>query len=179
MKHNILICGCFDLLHIGHLNLLEGASRFGDVYVGVGDDESISDKKGPHRPILPEKERLALVRAVRHVTDAKIFHFKTNKSEHYKELLKWSEATIYAQGPDHAPEVLEDLLVALKIPVIFIPNKVQGTTNIEQKILSARFRKQPVENSDNFYFPQGHVENANDWGELGETPDENLNPDAP
>ena len=149
---NILICGCFDLFHNGHILLIKGASQFGNVYVGIGDDESIKDFKGENRPILTELERLQMVTACRYVSQAKIFHFKEDKEKHYEALINWATPIAYAQGPDHAPEVLEGLLEDKGIPVIVIPNKIQGTTNIEQKIKSTLYKSEAVERDENYYF---------------------------
>ena len=47
--------GCFDLLHIGHITLLEQARRFGDrLIVAINSDASVSAIKGPSRPIVGE-----------------------------------------------------------------------------------------------------------------------------
>ncbi|HPD25726.1 MAG TPA: adenylyltransferase/cytidyltransferase family protein, partial [Candidatus Marinimicrobia bacterium] len=44
--------GCFDLLHIGHLELLEHARKLGDILiVGLNSDDSVRRLKGPQRPI--------------------------------------------------------------------------------------------------------------------------------
>jgi rfaE bifunctional protein nucleotidyltransferase chain/domain len=64
--------GCFDLLHPGHITLLERARDMGDVLiVGVNSDRSVRELKGPSRPLLPEQERvevLAGLAAVDYVT---------------------------------------------------------------------------------------------------------------
>jgi len=64
--------GCFDLLHPGHVRLLEAARRYGDVLVAaVNSDSSVRRLKGPLRPVLPETERaetLASLAAVDAVT---------------------------------------------------------------------------------------------------------------
>ncbi len=50
--------GCFDLLHPGHISLLEQARSEGDVLVvGLNSDRSVRELKGPGRPIVPEGER--------------------------------------------------------------------------------------------------------------------------
>jgi rfaE bifunctional protein nucleotidyltransferase chain/domain len=50
--------GCFDLLHPGHLALLEAARAEGDLLVvGLNSDRSVRALKGPGRPVLPEAER--------------------------------------------------------------------------------------------------------------------------
>ena len=54
----VSINGSFDLLHGGHVYVLEEAARQGDVLVvGLNSDASVRAYKGPHRPILPEAER--------------------------------------------------------------------------------------------------------------------------
>jgi rfaE bifunctional protein nucleotidyltransferase chain/domain len=51
--------GCFDLLHRGHVRLLESARALGDfLIVGLNSDASVRGLKGPGRPILPETERV-------------------------------------------------------------------------------------------------------------------------
>jgi rfaE bifunctional protein nucleotidyltransferase chain/domain len=50
--------GCFDLLHAGHVRLLERARSEGDfLVVGLNSDASVRGNKGPARPIVPEDER--------------------------------------------------------------------------------------------------------------------------
>ena len=54
--------GCYDLLHAGHLKLLESAAQLGDVLViGLNTDESVVRLKGPGRPFVPFAERAALL----------------------------------------------------------------------------------------------------------------------
>jgi len=50
--------GCFDLLHPGHIKLLEAAREMGDaLVVGINSDDSVRTLKGPSRPIIPDQER--------------------------------------------------------------------------------------------------------------------------
>jgi rfaE bifunctional protein nucleotidyltransferase chain/domain len=67
----VLTNGCFDLLHAGHVALLEAARAEGDVLVvAINSDRSVREIKGPKRPILPEQERaetLAAMECVDHV----------------------------------------------------------------------------------------------------------------
>jgi D-sedoheptulose 7-phosphate isomerase len=66
--------GCFDLLHPGHVDLLQRARALGDwLIVGLNSDRSVRALKGPGRPLLPQEERAALLRALRCVDDAIIF----------------------------------------------------------------------------------------------------------
>jgi D-beta-D-heptose 7-phosphate kinase/D-beta-D-heptose 1-phosphate adenosyltransferase len=63
--------GCFDLLHPGHLALLEAARTEADLlFVGLNSDRSVRAIKGPARPVIPEAERaeaLLALEAVDHV----------------------------------------------------------------------------------------------------------------
>lgn len=69
-EHVVFTNGCFDLLHIEHITLLEQARRFGDkLIVGINSDASVAGLKGPGRPIVGERER-ARVMAALSVVDA-------------------------------------------------------------------------------------------------------------
>jgi rfaE bifunctional protein nucleotidyltransferase chain/domain len=64
----VLTNGCFDLLHPGHLFLLERARSFGDVLVvALNTDRSVRALKGPERPILPEQLRAYALGCLRSV----------------------------------------------------------------------------------------------------------------
>src|SRR5438093_12606509 len=54
--------GCFDILHSGHISLLQKARKFGDgLVVGINSDASVARIKGPKRPIISENERAELI----------------------------------------------------------------------------------------------------------------------
>lgn len=58
----VLTSGSFDIIHEGHSMYLEAARRFGDfLIVGLDSDAKIRARKGPHRPAVPEMERLRMV----------------------------------------------------------------------------------------------------------------------
>ena len=58
----VLTSGSFDILHEGHSQYLEAARGFGNfLIVGVDSDTKVSARKGPHRPAVPEMERLRMV----------------------------------------------------------------------------------------------------------------------
>jgi D-glycero-beta-D-manno-heptose 1-phosphate adenylyltransferase len=58
----VLTSGSFDIIHEGHSMYLEAARRFGDfLIVGLDSDAKIRTRKGPHRPAVPEMERLRMV----------------------------------------------------------------------------------------------------------------------
>jgi rfaE bifunctional protein nucleotidyltransferase chain/domain len=66
--------GCFDLLHAGHVQLLEQARALGDcLVVGLNGDASVSALKGPRRPALPEAERAELLLSLEAVDRVVVF----------------------------------------------------------------------------------------------------------
>ena len=70
--------GCFDLLHPGHIELLEQARALGDVLiVGLNSDESVRRLKGAGRPVLPEAERAEILAALEAVDAVVIFEQPT------------------------------------------------------------------------------------------------------
>jgi D-beta-D-heptose 7-phosphate kinase/D-beta-D-heptose 1-phosphate adenosyltransferase len=66
--------GCFDLLHIGHITLLETARREGDrLVVGINSDCSVRGLKGETRPIVGERERAQILASLSAVDAVVIF----------------------------------------------------------------------------------------------------------
>jgi rfaE bifunctional protein nucleotidyltransferase chain/domain len=66
--------GCFDLLHGGHLHLLEAAAAEGDcLIVCLNSDESVRRLKGPARPVVGQVGRTRMLRALRWVDDVVVF----------------------------------------------------------------------------------------------------------
>ena len=68
-KKKVLVSGCYDLLHSGHIEFFRQAAEYGDLYVGIGSDETILHYKG-HKTLYDEQERLYMVKAIRYVKDA-------------------------------------------------------------------------------------------------------------
>jgi cytidyltransferase-like protein len=70
MKYKkVLVSGCFDLLHGGHIAFFKTASSYGNLYVSVGRDENLLLLKGK-KPVFSEAERLYIVKSIRYVHDA-------------------------------------------------------------------------------------------------------------
>jgi cytidyltransferase-like protein len=65
----VLVSGCYDLLHGGHIAFFKTASSYGDLFVSIGTDENLLFLKGK-RPVFSEKERLYIVKSIRYVHDA-------------------------------------------------------------------------------------------------------------
>src|SRR5882672_10657826 len=71
-KKIVFTNGCFDILHLGHIDYLSHAADEGDILiVGVNTDRSTSSLKGPHRPINAELQRTMILASL-HFIDAVI-----------------------------------------------------------------------------------------------------------
>ena len=69
MKKKVLVSGCFDLLHSGHIAFFKTASQFGDLYVALGTDKNLILLKGK-KPHFSQEERMFMVNSIRYVKEA-------------------------------------------------------------------------------------------------------------
>jgi D-beta-D-heptose 7-phosphate kinase/D-beta-D-heptose 1-phosphate adenosyltransferase len=77
-KRIVFTNGCYDLLHAGHLSLLHGAAKLGDILVlAINSDASVRRLKGPERPLVPQAERAALLAALACVDAVTVFEEDT------------------------------------------------------------------------------------------------------
>jgi D-beta-D-heptose 7-phosphate kinase/D-beta-D-heptose 1-phosphate adenosyltransferase len=99
-KRIVFTNGCYDLLHSGHLMLLRKAAEEGDVLVvGINSDASVGRLKGPGRPVVRERDRAELVRALQGVDAVTLFDEDTPL-----ELIKRIEPDVLVKGGDYTPE---------------------------------------------------------------------------
>lgn len=63
----VWVNGTFDVLHIGHIKLLEYASTFGLVRVGIDTDNRVREKKGNGRPYNKIEDRMEFIRSIKFV----------------------------------------------------------------------------------------------------------------
>lgn len=84
----VLVGGCFDVLHPGHVIFLKKAKKVGDrLIILLESDEKIKKLKGVSRPIHNQKERAIILKALKFVDSVKLLPFmKTNKE--YDTLIK-------------------------------------------------------------------------------------------
>jgi cytidyltransferase-like protein len=71
-RKKVLVTGCYDWFHSGHVRFFEECSELGDLYVIVGHDANIKALKGPGHPMFSDKERRYMVQSVRYVRQALI-----------------------------------------------------------------------------------------------------------
>lgn len=89
--------GCFDVLHVGHLALLDFSLAHCDrLIVGINSDASVRRIKGRNRPINPDIERATLISAFEQVDAAVIFHDDTPM-----KLIKHIDPDVLVKGGDY------------------------------------------------------------------------------
>ena len=71
-RKKVIVTGCFDWLHSGHVRFFEEVSTYGDLYVVVGHDTNIELLKGKGHPLLRQDERRYAVGSIRYVKQALI-----------------------------------------------------------------------------------------------------------
>ena len=71
-RKRVMVTGCYDWFHSGHVRFFEEASAQGDLYVVVGHDANVRLLKGQGHPLQSQAERLYMVQAVRYVSQALI-----------------------------------------------------------------------------------------------------------
>lgn len=91
--------GCFDILHRGHVELLQYCKSIGYVVVGLNSDESIHRLKGPSRPINNQNDRRDVLLSLRCVDAVIIFDEDTPY-----QLIQRLSPDVIVKGGDYRPE---------------------------------------------------------------------------
>jgi rfaE bifunctional protein nucleotidyltransferase chain/domain len=126
--------GCYDLLHPGHVRLLEQCKSMGDILVlALNTDASVARYKGPRRPLLSEEERGGAALALEAVDAVTFFDEDTPR-----ELIAQVLPDILVKGADWSHFVAgREEVEAAGGKVVLIPLEPgHSTTNIEKEILA-------------------------------------------
>ena len=126
--------GCYDLLHSGHIRLLEQARSLGDVLIlALNTDASVARLKGPSRPLMPEQERARMVAALEAVDAVAFFDEDTPR-----ELIAQVLPDVLVKGADWSHFVAgREEVEAAGGKVVLLPLEPGfSTTNIERELLS-------------------------------------------
>jgi D-beta-D-heptose 7-phosphate kinase/D-beta-D-heptose 1-phosphate adenosyltransferase len=125
--------GCFDLLHVGHVTLLEECRSFGSKLVlGLNTDGSVQRLKGPTRPVVGERERARVMSALAAVDAVVLFDEDTPL-----ELIRALRPDVLVKGGDYNVETVvgHEVVLAAGGRVEIVPT-VEGfsTTNLVRKL---------------------------------------------
>lgn len=109
-KKIVFTNGCFDILHLGHVEYLNEAKAQGDVLIiGLNSDQSVRVLKGPDRPINNEEDRKSMLLNLRAVDCVQVFNEQTPL-----EIIKLINPNILVKGGDWKPEQIvgSDFVIA-------------------------------------------------------------------
>jgi rfaE bifunctional protein nucleotidyltransferase chain/domain len=131
--------GCFDVLHVGHVRYLAGASAEADVLVvGVNGDDSVRRLKGPGRPLMPEGDRAVMVAALRSVDHVVVF-----PEDDVGALLLALRPDVHCKGTDYAPDTVPEREVVRsyggRVAIVGDP-KDHDTRRLIERVRAARPR---------------------------------------
>jgi rfaE bifunctional protein nucleotidyltransferase chain/domain len=95
--------GCFDLVHFGHVSYLQRARALGDLLiVGLNGDRSVRELKGAGRPLVPQRQRAAVLAALACVDAVVIFPQK--RAHRFLAIVR---PDVYVKGGDYRPDTLD------------------------------------------------------------------------
>lgn len=128
-KKIVFTNGCFDILHAGHVSVLEFARSKGDaLIVGLNSDASVRRLKGPTRPVNTQGDRALVLAALESVSAVCIFEEDTPYN-----LIKKICPDVLVKGGDYKPSEIVGREFAKKV-VRFALLKGRSTTNIIKKV---------------------------------------------
>jgi D-beta-D-heptose 7-phosphate kinase/D-beta-D-heptose 1-phosphate adenosyltransferase len=153
--------GVFDILHVGHIQFLRQAKELGDILVvGVNSDRSARRLKGRNRPIIGERDRLALVAALEPVDDAVLFD-----EDDPAALIRALRPHIHVKGGDYANEALPEAEavrdVGGRIVILPLVGSLSTTQVIDRIIALAEY---PRDRRPATPQATGDKRQATDWG---------------
>ncbi|NHJ20409.1 MAG: FAD synthase [Candidatus Lokiarchaeota archaeon] len=146
MTKKVLIAGTFDLIHPGHIYLINEAAKMGDVYVIVATDKNRKLYSG-EIPVIPENQRLEVIRSVKNVKEARLGRSDNDTLKTVEEI----NPDIILLGPDqkYNLETLKhglrekglDHIEVKRLEIYYDKYKLHSSSLIKKKIIS-EYQKQ-------------------------------------
>ena len=129
-KRVVCAMGVFDLLHPGHVRLLEQARAFGEILVvGVQSDARAREEKGPNRPVTPASERAEILAALAAVDFAVVMSDEQAENEFIAQLLPEMVVQGRASGASRNIVAENEAARAAGVKVIQIPPEPGHSTS--------------------------------------------------
>lgn len=160
MSKKVFVSGCYDLLHSGHVEFFKQASQFGDLYVGIGSDETYLEYK--HRkPMFPQEERLFMVKSIRYVKDAYI-----NEGSgviDFLSTLDLVQPDVFVVNAEGGSDEKRSLCAARGIEYVELQRTpaeglpARSSTSLKQALSSMQSLAKTEENNDSVIYPSGPI----------------------
>jgi cytidyltransferase-like protein len=138
MNKKVFVSGCYDMLHSGHIAFFMEAASHGDLYVGLGSDNTISRLKG-RKTINTDHERLYMVQALRMVKEAWI-NSGSGLMDFEEEVVALHPDIFFVNEDGFTPDKQEfcsrlgiELIVSQRLPHIGLPPR--STTALRKECL--------------------------------------------
>jgi D-glycero-beta-D-manno-heptose 1-phosphate adenylyltransferase len=141
-KRVVLTNGCYDVLHPGHVRLLEQARSLGDILIlALNSDSSVERLKGPQRPLFKESDRVSLALRLESVDAVTVFDEDTPR-----ELIAVLLPDVLVKGADwtHFIAGREEVEGAGGTVMAIALEEGFSTTNIVQQVLERHRLRQPA-----------------------------------
>ena len=123
----MLVTGTFNIVHAGHVELLEYAYQFGRVIVGINDDEYQRAKYG-HLAV-KARDRAYVLRANRFVSDVVFF-----SESHPGDLIRLIRPAFYIKGPDYLDKEIPEMNACIEcdVQILYCPkNKIYNGSELK------------------------------------------------
>ncbi len=118
----VLVGGCFDLIHIGHIYFLEEAKKLGDkLVVLLESDETIKRLKGDHRPVHTQEQRKKMLLAIRYVDEVMCISPLNTDKEYYDVIQKLHPDTIAVTEGDPILSIKQKQAKLIGATAVIIP----------------------------------------------------------
>jgi len=144
-EHRIVVTiGTWDMLHIGHLRYLIKAKSHGDILVvGVDSDRAVRLYKGEHRPIVPEHERIEMLRYQNCVDLITLVDDVDEKANWQYGLIRAIKPDVFVAVEDSYPEEQRIEIRKHCGELVVLPRQAENTStsNFIQKVVKEHLQK--------------------------------------
>ncbi len=136
-KRIVLVGGCFDILHLGHINFLENSKNLGDIlFVLLESDEAVEKLKGKDRPINNQRQRAQILSALSMVSYVILLpQMKTDRD--YDKLITQIKPDFIAatqDDPNISHKIRQAKMIDAKVKIVTKRIKSKSTTKLAKLI---------------------------------------------